>query len=445
MKKHLMLASVLVAALISSASAQLVMWTTEVQPSRMEKQAMIMANFEAETGISVELVPVEESSISERVTAAFAAGELPDVIAHPISQTIGWAAAGILDGEAASEVVENLGADTFAPGALAMSSYEDAIAAVPVSGWTQLLAYRADLFEEAGLAAPTSFESILAAVEALHNPPEMYGFVAATDPNQDYMMQVLEHFFLANGVSLLNDDGSAISLDEAKTIEVLNFYKALADASPEGNLYWAQSRELFLAGQAAMIVWSPFLLDELAGLRDSAPVTAYDDPTSPALANASGFVTSIAGPSNPDGAGWASISNFGITVDADTDNAMQLVEFMMSSGYLDWLSFAPEGLFPVRRGTADDASAFIDGWANLDVGVDRRAPLSQFYDADVISNIVEGLDVAERWAYSKGQGALISRLYGTRVMTEVIRRFLDDELSAEDAAAQLIARVTALQ
>jgi multiple sugar transport system substrate-binding protein len=29
-----------------------------------------------------------------------------------------------------------------------------------------------------------------------------------------------------------------------------------------------------------MIIWSPFILDELAGLRDSAPPTINDDPTS---------------------------------------------------------------------------------------------------------------------------------------------------------------------
>ena len=29
-----------------------------------------------------------------------------------------------------------------------------------------------------------------------------------------------------------------------------------------------------------MIIWSPFILDELAGLRDSAPPTITDDPTS---------------------------------------------------------------------------------------------------------------------------------------------------------------------
>ena len=63
--------------------------------------------------------------------------------------------------------------------------------------------------------------------------------------------------------------------------KALEFYKTIAKASPEGELYWKQSRELYFAGKTPMIIWSPFIMDELAGLRDSAPPTINDDPTSP--------------------------------------------------------------------------------------------------------------------------------------------------------------------
>ena len=67
-----------------------------------------------------------------------------------------------------------------------------------------------------------------------------------------------------------------------------------------------------------MIIWSPFILDELAGLRDSAPPTINDDPTSRDLASMTGIVTNFSGPSNPDGAAWGDVRYFGITSDADT-------------------------------------------------------------------------------------------------------------------------------
>jgi multiple sugar transport system substrate-binding protein len=311
-------ASVLALATAASAQETIRFWTTEEQPERLERQEAMAADFTAETGIEVEVIPVTESDLGTRATAAFAAGDLPDVIYHTLQYALPWYEAGILDADAATEVIESLGADTFAPGALEMAAVDEGWASVPVDGWTQMIVYRADLFEEAGLEPPNSYANVLAAVDALHNPPEMFGFVAATKVDENFMSQVLEHVFLANGVSPVGPDGFQ-PLEVGPTVEVLEFYKAIVDASPEGELFWQQSRELYFAGRAAMIIWSPFILDELAGLRDSAPPTINDDPTSRDLAERTGIVTNFAGPSNPDGAAWADIRYFGITADADTE------------------------------------------------------------------------------------------------------------------------------
>ncbi|MCV6823910.1 MULTISPECIES: ABC transporter substrate-binding protein [Halocynthiibacter] len=418
-----------------SASADIRFWTTETQPERLEKQQTMAAEFEAATGTAVEVIPVEEKDLGTRATAAFAAGDLPDVIYHPLSYALPWVEAGILDVDAATDVIDELGAGTFAEGPLSLAAVEDGTASVPVDGWTQMVVYRKDLFDEAGLEAPTTYANVLAAVEALHNPPEMYGFVAATKIDEGFMSQVLEHVFLANGVSPVGADGFQ-PLDEAATIEVLEFYKAIAEASPPGELYWKQSRELYFAGQAAMIIWSPFILDELAGLRDSAPPTINDDPTTKDLAAATGIVTNFAGPSNADGAAWADVRYFGITSDADTDAAMDFVKFSMDDGYMSTLSIAPEGKFPVRRGNADNASAFVDGWSKLDVGVDRKAPLSELYAAEMIEEIVGGLDVAQRWGVAEGQLGLASKMINSQVINRLVREYIDGE---RDAAATVAA------
>ncbi|MEL6549001.1 MAG: extracellular solute-binding protein [Pseudomonadota bacterium] len=419
-------------------------WTTEEQPERLARQEALAAQFEAATGTSVEVIPVTESDLGTRATAAFAAGDLPDVIYHTLQYALPWAEAGILDTDAASDVVEALGSGTFAPGALEMAAYEGGYASVPVDGWTQMLVYRADLFEEAGLEPPTSYANVLAAVDALHNPPEMYGFVAATKVDENFMSQVLEHVFLANGVSPVGPDGFQ-ALDEAATTEVLEFYRAIAEASPPGELYWDQSRSLYFAGDAAMIIWSPFILDELAGLRDSAPPTINDDPTSSELASRTGIVTNFSGPSNPDGAAWADIRYFGITADADTDLAMQFVEFSMSDGYTETLAIAPEGKFPVRNGTADNPTAFADAWAQLDVGIDRRAPLGDLYEASMIEEIVGGLDVAQRWGVADGQLALASRMINSQAINRIVRQFIDGDINASAAVAAMNEELGAIE
>jgi len=436
------LASIMTAA--PGAAQEIRFWTMEEQPDRLAKQQEMAAAFKAESGISVEVIPVTESELGTRATAAFAAGDLPDVIYHPLSYALPWAEAGILDPEAATEVIEALDPGSFAQGALDMAAYEDGWAAVPADGWTQMILYRKDLFDAAGLEAPTTYANVLAAVEALHSPPDMYGFVAATKVDESFMSQVLEHVFLANGVSPVDAEGFR-PLDVATTAEVLEFYKAIAEASPPGELYWKQSREVYFAGKAAMIIWSPFILDELAGLRDSAPPTINADPTSPELAAKTGIVTTFSGPSKPDGAAWSATNFFGITMDADIDAAIEFVEYSMGEGYMQTLSIAPEGKFPVRRGTGPDDTTFVDDWAKLPVGVDRKAPLSQFYAQDMIDEIVGGLDVAQRWGVKEGQLALTSRMINTQVINRLVREYIDGARDAEATVEALNTELAKIQ
>ncbi|WP_343563510.1 ABC transporter substrate-binding protein [Kiloniella sp. b19] len=419
-------------------------WTVEEQPDRLAKQQAMAEAFEKETGHSVEVIPVTEKDLGTRATAAFAAGDLPDVIYHSLQYALPWVEAGILDSELATEVVDELGAESFAQGALSMASVPDGYASVPVDGWTQMVVYRKDLFEAAGLEAPTNFANVVKAIEALHNPPELYGFVAATKVDEGFMSQSLEHLFLANGVSPVDENGVR-KLDPVRAREVLDFYRTIVKASPPGELFWKQSRELYFAGKAAMIIWSPFILDELAGLRDSAPPTINNDPTSAELAGKTGFVTTFSGPSNPEGAAWAEMNYFGITSDANIEVAQQFVSYSMDQGYESTLSIAPEGKFPVRQGNAEEASKFVDLWAKLPVGVDRKAPLSSFYPADVIDGIVGGLNVAKRWGVEEGQLALASKIVNSQTINQIARQYADDQITADEAVRLIDEAVAGIQ
>ena len=436
---------VLSAMVMGAASADTIrFWTIEDKPPRLAKQQAMADEFKEKTGITVEVIPVKEEDLQKRATAAFAAGDLPDVIYHTLQYVLPWSEAGILDVETNSDIVDSLMKRTFAPGAISMAQFDGMTAAVPVDGWTQMVVYRKDLFDAAGLAPPNSYANIEAAIDALHNPPAMYGFVAPNKVDENFMSQVLEHVFLANGVSPVNSDGFA-ELDEKATTEVLDFYKKIAKASPPGELFWKQSRAVYFAGQAAMIIWSPFILDELAGLRDSAPPTINDDPTSSELASKTGIVTTFGGPSNSAGAAWADIRYFGVTSDANTDLAAQFVTYSMKDGYTATLSIAPEGKFPVRRGDPFDTAKYVNAWSKLPVGVDRKAPLSDLYDAVTIRKIVSGLETADRWGVKEGQLSLASKIINSQVINRVVRQYIDDEISSADAVAKLNTELATVQ
>lgn len=416
---------------------EITLWTMEEQPERMAAQEKIAAAFKAKTGHDVKIVPVTEKDIATRATAAFGAGDLPDILNHTVQHLLPFASAGMLDSGAATEVVEDLEMGSFATGPINMAKSNGEIVSVPADGWTQLVVYRADKFEEMGLNPPKTFEDIKAAIDKLHNPPEMYGFVAATKIDETYMMQLIEHISLAAGYSPVNADGS-INEDTSKLKDVLEFYKVIADASPEGDLFWKQSRELYLGGKAAMIIWSPSLLDELGGLRDSAPVTINDDPTTKDLAKDTGFVTVFSGPGNAAGAAYADVRYLGITNDANTEVAQDFVKFALSEGYGDWLGMSPEGKFPVRKGSAAGKTDYEVMWSGLDVGVDRKEPLSNIYPKTVIDDIVAGLSVGDRWGVADGQLETASKLVNARVMAQVIRQYIDGELDIDAAADKIV-------
>jgi multiple sugar transport system substrate-binding protein len=327
-----------------------------------------------------------------------------------------------------------LGKKTFAPGALNMAKKGGKIAAVPVDGWTQMVVYRKDLFKNAGLEPPTSYENIVKAVKALSGG-DMFGFVAATKTDENFMSQVLEHVLLANGVNFVKKGGTK---KQGKALKnSLEFYKVIAKASPPGELFWKQSRELYFAGKTPMIIWSPFIMDELAGLRDSAPPTINNDPTSPELASKTGFITNFSGPNNKKGAAWADVRYFGITADADTDEAKKFIEYSMDEGYTSTLAIAPEGKFPVRRGNSSDPAAFTKAWSKLPVGVDRKKPLTELYSSDVINNIVAGLDTANRWGVKEGELSRASKIINAQFLNRITREYIDDQISVDEAVKKI--------
>ncbi|MFH1122146.1 MAG: extracellular solute-binding protein [Pseudomonadota bacterium] len=425
------------------AQREITFWTMEVEKDRLEVQKTLARIFTEKSGIGLRVVPVEENLLTARVTAAYAARSLPDVIFHPIDFTIGWAEAGILDARSATEVIQQLDKDTFGKGPLNLARVPDGFAAVPADGWGQLLLFRKDLFKEKNLAVPDRWDRILEAARALHNPPLIWGFEAATDPGQTYTQQVFEHIALSNGVRLTDASGK-VNLNTPEMVETLEFYKALSRFTPPGNLYWLHTRMDYLTGRAAMIIWSPFILDELSGLRRDQPVVPDIAKGEPGfLAKNTGFVTTIRGPNGY--AQYGQINYLGITRDADKEAAKAWIAFLMTEGYLKWLGMAAEGKLPLRKGTPEAPNRFIDGWTDLEFGVTTRAKISQFYGMDVVKSIVGGVEGFDRWGFAEGKGTLVSKIYGTKVVPEILKRFLDGEMNAKDAARMMDERVKALE
>ncbi len=107
---------------------------------------------------------------------------------------------------------------------------------------------------------------------------------------------------------------------------------------------------------------------------------------------------------------------------------------------------APEGKLPMRKGTRHEPNRFFKGWMELEFGVTIRARISEFYGMDVIKTIVDRADDGlNHWGFTENKDALVSRIYETKVIPKTLKRFLEAELSAKQAARMMNERVKALE
>jgi multiple sugar transport system substrate-binding protein len=307
----------------------------------------------------------------------------------------------------------------------------------------QLLLYRKDLFDAAGLAEPTTYDDVLAAAEALDSP-EVAGFVGANVAGDAFTAQTFEEIGLGNGCELVDEDGE-VTFDSEECVEAMDFYAQLQnDYSVTGAQDVDTTRASYFAGQAAMLIWSSFILDEMAGLRNDALPTCAECAGDPAyLAKNSGVLTSLQGPSGDEPATFGEITSWTIPAEAATDPAKEFVQYMLTDGYEPWIAIAPEGKIPVRAGDTADATDYADAWAGMEVGVDTKAPLSEFYGPDVIDALTEGTESLQRWAIPQGQGDLLGAIQGEQPVANAVNEVVNGT-SAEDAVQQAAESIRAV-
>jgi multiple sugar transport system substrate-binding protein len=418
-------------------------WIVEDLPDRVAATQKIVDQFTDETGVEVKLTPVAEDQFNQILTSNAAAGELPDVMgAIPLGAIRTLSANELLDTDAVGAVLDGLGTDTFSDSALELTRDGETPLAVPSESWVQLLVYRKDLFDKAGLAAPETYDDVLAAAEALDSQ-DVAGFVGANVAGDAFTAQTFEEIGLGNGCQMVDDEG-AVTLDSAECVEAMDFYGTLlTDYSVTGAQDVDTTRASYFAGQAAMLIWSSFILDEMAGLRNDAAPTCPECKDDPAfLAKNSGVLTSLQGPSGSEPATYGEVTSWTITADSATDPAQQFVEYMMTDGYEPWIEIAPEGKIPVRAGAESGSTEYADAWANMKVGVDKKAPLSEFYGQEVIDALTAGTESLSRWAIPQGQGDLLGAIQGEQPVANAVNEVANGT-SADEAVAQAAEAVRA--
>jgi multiple sugar transport system substrate-binding protein len=424
----------------------LTVWSLENQTDRVQATQRIADKFTAASGTKVKIVATDENQFPSLITSAAAAGTLPDVVgALPLAAVAQMATNDLLDTDAAKSVVDGLGRGTFSPRALELTSPEGKQLAVPSDGWAQLLFYRKDLFDAAGLPAPDTYDKIRQAAQKL-NSKSVAGITLATVPNDAFTEQTFEDLALGANCQLVDNAGN-VTLESPACVQTFQLYSdLLKNWSVPGAQDVDTTRATYFAGKAAMVIWSSFLLDEMAGLRKDALPTCSQCKSNPAfLAKNSGVVTAISGPGGAP-AQFGEITSWAITSGGEqTDAAKKFVSYMMNEGYTGWLGIAPEGKFPVRKGTQDSPAKFTTAWNDLPAGVDTKKPLGDVYPQAVIDALAKSPDTFQRWGFPQKQGALVGATLGELPIPKAVNALAGGEVDAAGAAKRAADDVKSIQ
>ncbi|GHB45736.1 bicyclomycin resistance protein [Streptomyces viridiviolaceus] len=425
---------------------EITVWSQENLPDRVAATRKVIDGFEKKTGIKVHLVGVDEGQMPQLIMSAAASGTLPDVIgAAPMGQVWQMYTNGLLNTDIPERIVGELGRDTFNANALELTSDGATSLGVPSDAWLQLLVYRKDRFEQKELAAPDTYGKALAAAKALTTEGHD-GVSAATDPGDVFTSQSFESVALANDCQLV-DDRSEVALDSPQCESAFRTYDQLARVyGAAGTQTVDSTRATYFAGRSSMIIWSSFLLDELAGLREDALPSCPECKKDPRyLSDNSGIVTAMKGPDGKEAAQFGEITSWVTTKTAETAASREFIEYMMGTGYESWFGMAPEGKIPVRTGTAADPGRYLDAWRHSDIGVDTRKPLDEVFPPSLLNQLADGVSNMRRWGITQGEGALVGATNGELPVPKAIGAMTSGQSSPSEAAREADDEVAALK
>lgn len=400
-------------------------WTPQTTPERVAAQEQIAAKFTEKTGIGVKVVPLAEAEQQKSLVTGAASGDVPDVMLHSASSTAAWRSQGLLNTEAAQEVVDELGADTFNKNALTAFSLDGEVGAVPSDGWVHLIVYRKDLFQAAGVAVPTSLETLAQAATAM-KATGVTGIAFGTQSGTASGTEAVYSMFQSAGCELVKD--GTVTIDSAECTKAAELFTVLRNSSLQGDFDVTSARAAYLAGKSSMLLFSTHILDELAGLDEANPATCAECKSDPAfLAKNSGFIT-VLDKNNP--AQYGATLGYGIPSGAHTDEAKTFIRYVLEEGYKDTLATATEGRIPLRNGTADDPDAYLEAWGTLGFGPKRTSSVAEVYGPEMVTSIRDGINAVQLWA----MGTKDSPLAGAVTSQGVLAQFLEQLYAGKSPA-----------
>jgi multiple sugar transport system substrate-binding protein len=232
-----------------------ILWHMEQPPNRVEAfQKLIDSYNETNPEYKVQAQVQDWNQIYTKISGAVQSKTQPDLLFTIPDFTTYVRPLGAV--RPVTALVDELDKQhTFSEPAKAAYRDDDQYWAVPLYGMVQMLWYRKDLFQQAGIAQPPKTWSELLATAQKLTAGDQKGIALPAGKNLA-TDQVIYSLMLTGGAgNFFNADGS-VKFNSPETVRAVTLYRDLLKYSPSdsGNYSWGEPQAAFNSGAAAMAI-----------------------------------------------------------------------------------------------------------------------------------------------------------------------------------------------
>lgn len=227
-------------------------WQDTIEP--------LIPEFEALTGIDVEVEKLPEEQFRQRVQVELTAGtsDLDVYMTSLLNEGARFAQNGwyrdlrpFLDDPSLTSPDYDV-AD-FGDGLIDSHTIDGTLIGIPIQLETQMLYYRKDILDAAGVEVPTTMDELEAVAQAIHDPDGVNAFVAR-GKGRAAVTQISTYLYNFGGA--WTEPGSFdAAFNTAEGLAAFDFYtRMLREYGPRGttNMSWEEALPLFAQGRVAM-------------------------------------------------------------------------------------------------------------------------------------------------------------------------------------------------
>jgi multiple sugar transport system substrate-binding protein len=235
-------------------------WHQEAVDTRVKILQELLDEFYEETGIMVVQETMTWGEQFVKLMSAIEAGNPPDITWGTEGTAVTLLEAGAI--VPMTEIVEEIdGMYQYVEAHRDRVFWSGEYWAVPVFALSYNYWYRADMFQEAGLDVPETWDEVLAAAEALNDPPNRWGIALPTGETM-YGDQVMTNIMLGHGGTVMAK-GNELVVNSPEMVNALAMFNQLAQFTPPdaGNYTWPEAGQAFAQGKAAQLITFNAVLD----------------------------------------------------------------------------------------------------------------------------------------------------------------------------------------